>query len=116
MARRRPTAEENEAEDLAIWLCRNPEAAAALDRWLNPDKEGKTGPLPEPDAGAQAEAETGRKPRPGLGATRRVPDPAAVAWWLRMLKIHAQGCIEPVPERHGPIWVIWPHFRRAWRG
>ena len=24
-----------EAEDLTIWLCRNPDVAAALDRWLN---------------------------------------------------------------------------------
>jgi len=53
MTRFQPTPEENEAEDLAIWLCRNPEAAAALDRWLNPDREGKTMPFPEPDAGAR---------------------------------------------------------------
>jgi hypothetical protein len=53
--------EENEAEDLAIWLCRNPEAADALDRCLNPDKEGKTVPLPEPYAGAQAGAEARRR-------------------------------------------------------
>jgi len=29
---------------------------------------------------------------------RQVPDPAAVAWWLRMLTICAQGCIRPVPD------------------
>jgi hypothetical protein len=56
MPRPQPAPEENEAEDLAIWLCRNPAAAAALDRWLNPDKEGTTARRPEPDTSAQPEA------------------------------------------------------------
>jgi hypothetical protein len=34
-----------------------------------------------------------------MSAARQVPDPAAVAWWLRMLEIHAQGCIQPAPDR-----------------
>lgn len=33
-----------------------------------------------------------------MSARRQVPDPAAVAWWLRMLKTSAQGCIQPVPD------------------
>jgi hypothetical protein len=36
---------------------------------------------------------------------RQVPDPAAVAWWLRMLKICAQGCIQPVPDPADPLAV-----------
>jgi hypothetical protein len=30
---------------------------------------------------------------------RQVIDPAAVAWWLRQLEIHAQGRIQQVPDR-----------------
>jgi hypothetical protein len=30
--------------------------------------------------------------------SRQLPDPAAVAWRLRTLRIHAQGCIKPVPD------------------
>jgi hypothetical protein len=33
-----------------------------------------------------------------MSAQRQVPDPAAVAWWLRELTICAQGCIQPVPD------------------
>jgi hypothetical protein len=66
MARLQSTPEENEAEDLAIWLCRNPEAAAALDRWLNPGKGGQTVRSPEPHADAQAEAEAGPQAEAGL--------------------------------------------------
>ena len=40
-----------------------------------------------------------------MSATRQVPDPAAVAWWLRMLKIYAQGCIKPVPDPADPLAV-----------
>jgi hypothetical protein len=32
-----------------------------------------------------------------MSAPRQVPDPAAVARWLRTLKIHAHGCLEPAP-------------------
>ncbi len=37
--------------------------------------------------------------------THQVPDPAAVAWWLHTLKIHAQGCIKPVPDPADPLAV-----------
>jgi hypothetical protein len=40
-----------------------------------------------------------------MRATRQVPDPAAVAWWLRTLKIHAQGCIKSVPDPADPLAV-----------
>ena len=40
-----------------------------------------------------------------MRATRQVPDPAAVAWWLHTLKIHAQGCIKPVPDPADPLAV-----------
>ena len=40
-----------------------------------------------------------------MSATRQVPDPAAVAWWLRMLTICAQGCIQPVPDPADPLAV-----------
>ena len=33
-----------------------------------------------------------------MRTTRQIPDQHAVAWWLRMLKICAQGCIKPVPD------------------
>jgi hypothetical protein len=49
----------------------------------------------EPDASA------GR----AMSATSQVPDPAAVAWWLRMLKIHTEGCIKPVPDPADPLAV-----------
>jgi hypothetical protein len=66
MVRLQPTPEENEAEDLAIWLCRNPEAVAALDRRLNPDKGGQTVTSPEPHADGQAEAEADPQAEAGL--------------------------------------------------
>jgi len=41
-----------------------------------------------------------------MSATRKVPDPAAVsAWWLRILKTCAQGCIQPVPDPADPLAV-----------
>jgi hypothetical protein len=40
-----------------------------------------------------------------MTTTRQVPDPAAVAWWLRTLKICAQGCIKPVPDPADPLAV-----------
>ena len=40
-----------------------------------------------------------------MSARRQVPDPAAVAWWLRMLKTRAQGCIQPVPDPADPLAV-----------
>ena len=40
-----------------------------------------------------------------MSARRQVPDPAAVAWWLRMLTICAQGCIQPVPDPADPLAV-----------
>jgi hypothetical protein len=57
MTRRQPTPEESEADRLTIWLIRNPAAAAALERWLNPDNGTRTTTLPQPEAVAQAEAE-----------------------------------------------------------
>ena len=40
-----------------------------------------------------------------MSARRQVPDPAAVAWWLRMLTICARGCIQPVPDPADPLAV-----------
>ena len=40
-----------------------------------------------------------------MRTTRQVPDPAAVAWWLCMLRICAQGCIQPVPDPADPFAV-----------
>ena len=40
-----------------------------------------------------------------MTARRQILDQAAVAWWLRMLKIHAQGCIKPVPDPADPLAV-----------
>jgi hypothetical protein len=40
-----------------------------------------------------------------MSATRQIPGPAAVAWWLRTLKIHAQGCIQLVPDGADPADV-----------
>ena len=40
-----------------------------------------------------------------MNAARQVPDPAAVAWWLHTLKIHAQGCIKPVLDPSDPLAV-----------
>ena len=37
--------------------------------------------------------------------THQVPNAAAVAWWLHTLKIHAQGCIKPVPDPADPLAV-----------
>jgi hypothetical protein len=37
--------------------------------------------------------------------SRQLPDPAAVAWRLRTLRIHAQGCIKPVPDPADPLAV-----------
>jgi hypothetical protein len=57
MARSQPTPEEIEADNLAIWLIRNPEAAAAPDRWLDPDKRERPYPPGTTCRGTQAEAE-----------------------------------------------------------
>ena len=40
-----------------------------------------------------------------MSARHQLPDPAAVAWWLHTLKIHAQGCIQPVPNPADPLDV-----------
>jgi hypothetical protein len=40
-----------------------------------------------------------------MTTTHHAPDPAAVAWWLRTLKICAQGCIKPVPDPADPLAV-----------
>jgi hypothetical protein len=40
-----------------------------------------------------------------MRAAHQVPDLAAVAWWLRTLKIHTQGCIKPVPDPADPLAV-----------
>ena len=40
-----------------------------------------------------------------MNAARQCPNSAAVAWWLRMLKICAQGCIQPVPDPADPLAV-----------
>jgi hypothetical protein len=40
-----------------------------------------------------------------MSAQHQVPDPAAIACWLHTLKIHAQGCIKPVPDPADPIAV-----------
>ena len=40
-----------------------------------------------------------------MSARRQVPDPAAVAWWLHTLTIHARGCIQPVPDPADPLAV-----------
>jgi len=40
-----------------------------------------------------------------MSATRQVPGQHTVAWWLRTLKIHAQGCVQPVPDPADPLAV-----------
>ena len=40
-----------------------------------------------------------------MTAAHQVPDPAAVVWWLRTLKIQAQGCIRAVPDPTDPLAV-----------
>jgi hypothetical protein len=40
-----------------------------------------------------------------MTTTRQVPDPAAVAWWLRTLKSCARGCIKAVPDPADPLAV-----------
>jgi hypothetical protein len=39
-----------------------------------------------------------------VSATRQVPDPAAVAWWLDRL-MTAQGCLKPGPDPADPAAV-----------
>jgi len=40
-----------------------------------------------------------------MSARRQIPDLAAVAWWLRMLKSCAQSSIQPVPDPADPLAV-----------
>jgi hypothetical protein len=40
-----------------------------------------------------------------MRTTRQLPDPGAVTWWLHTLKIHAQGCVKPVPDPTDPLAV-----------
>jgi hypothetical protein len=40
-----------------------------------------------------------------MSGTRQVPSQYVVAWWVRMLKIHARGCLEAVPDRADPLAV-----------
>ena len=40
-----------------------------------------------------------------MRTTRQLPDPAAVARWLRALKIQGQGCIKAVPDPSDPLAV-----------
>jgi hypothetical protein len=38
-----------------------------------------------------------------MSAKRQGPDPARVAWWRRMLKIHARGCLVLAPNPADPL-------------
>jgi hypothetical protein len=40
-----------------------------------------------------------------MSAARQVPGQHSVAWWLRILKIHSQGCIQLVPDHADPLAV-----------
>jgi hypothetical protein len=40
-----------------------------------------------------------------MTAAHQVPDPAAVARWLRTLKIQARGCIKAAPDPADPLAV-----------
>jgi len=51
-----------------------------------------------------------------MSGARQVPVPAAVAGLRRTLKIHARGCLQPVPDRADPLAVAVHNQCHAFSG